>query len=235
MKTYILIFFVATIFNVINGCTSKDNPLISEEKEQVFYGTIIDEQGYPIENVNIHFIPILKEINSNLQKVSNPMSSTRIEFSIPQKTIVNLYVLRYGPRDTISYLIKNELLEAGSHSVNFDTYSLKLTCGIYLYVLKYDTVYIEKKMLLVINEDDLISSNPFLISDNNGKFQIPYKWFGINEQFIKSNSLDMNYITTTVTDSISLFFVKTGYYNKYENYKIDTNYTTRKTIILKRK
>ena len=147
--------------------------------------------------------------------------------------MVDLVILRYGSRDTIAWLLRNEKLKAGTYSVLFD--GQNQTNGVYVYILKFNNNVIEKNMLLMKNQAELVSSNPLVKTDKDGNFKLPFNILAIGLSFIKTGEESPEPISKMIiSDNLSLFMVKEGYQNYLEEMKVDTNLTITKTFKLKK-
>ncbi len=81
-----------------------------------------------------------------LQNYPNPFNnSTIIEFSLSQNTKVNLSV--YNLLGELMNTIYNELLDVGYHKIEFNADNLP--SGLYIYILKTETFFETRKMLLL--------------------------------------------------------------------------------------
>ncbi len=82
-----ILLFAASI-----SCNKSDNPISGNDNNLGIYGQVVGAHNKPIEGVNIHYIPelIYEDISTGSIKKTTP--STKIEFSIPEKsTVYSLY------------------------------------------------------------------------------------------------------------------------------------------------
>jgi hypothetical protein len=215
-----LIAFIVIGFTVFS--CSDDGPTAPLDNDKILYGKVVDQQGNPVSGVNIHFIPSL--IDTGLQKrgLLEPTPSTVIKFSIPEQTYVTLVLLRHSSRDTIAYLINNELLNAGNYALDANTESL--TNGVYDYVLKYGTSIFEKSFLVLKTPEELVSAIPLVVTDSDGKFQLNYNEFGIGSVFGFSSEVSPEILFyKEISDTIQIHLIKNGFNNYLETVVIDTN------------
>lgn len=228
-KIFPLIAFIVIGFTVFS--CSDDGPTAPSDSNKILYGKVIDQQGNPVSGVNVHFIPSL--IDTGLQKRSllEPTPSTVIKFSIPEQSYVTLVLLRHSSRDTISYLINNELLNAGNYAVDANTESL--TNGVYDYVLKYGTSIIEKSFLVLKTPEELVSTIPLVVTDSEGKFQLNYNDFGIGSVFGFSSEASPEILYyKEISDTIQILLMKDNFNNYLETVLIDTTKTLNKSFII---
>ena len=105
------------------SCNKSDSPISGNDNNLGIYGQV----------VGAHNKPIYEDFSTGSIKKTTP--TTLINFSIPERSTVFLYILRYGTQDTLAVLINGDELNAGVYSVNFD--ENKLTNGVYTYPEKY--------------------------------------------------------------------------------------------------
>lgn len=229
-KLIFSVFIILFIGLAFYSCSNDDNPVASEANEPAIYGKVVDEQGNPVAGVNVHYVPELAD--TSLEKVIiNPLSTYTIKFLLPHDTYVTLVLLEHITRDTLFYVINNELMSAGGHSVVLDVNSL--TNGIYHYVIKFDTSIVEKKIILRKDPQELVALDPLTTTDNEGNFRLNYDRLGIGEIFGFSSEVSPGIIYyRVITDSLQIFLTKQNYNDCLEQIKVDTNYTFSKTFTL---
>lgn len=224
---YILCLAGIYVMFAIYGCSNKSNPVGPQDNGGLsLKATVTDENGNSLKDVRVHYVPILKTTTSSLGK---PMPSTVIGFEIPEQKPVDLFTLRFGTRDTIEWLLKNETLQSGNYSAAIN--ESKYTNGLYFYVLKYDSVVSEHLMLILNSDNELVNRTPLTTADSNGKFELPYKVLGIGQSFPRTAEDSPQVIGyTTITDSIYIYLTKEGFRDYKEKLKIDTAISSTKTF-----
>ena len=230
---YLLPFLIISFF-LFNSCKNSDNPINSENIEFAFYGKVVGEHGKPIEGVNIHYIPELISEDLSNGSLNKTTPSTTINFSIPERSTVYFYILRYGTQDTLAVVVDGEELNSGSYSLNID--ANKFTNGVYTYIIKYDTTSIEKNMLLIkSSNNELVSCDPLTRTDENGNFVITYKCLAMGLSFLRTGNSSPEPISKNIiSNHLKFFMTKEGYQNYLEPITIDTTINTVKTFKLKR-
>ena len=219
-----LLLFIGLI---LFSCSGETNPVTPDENEHILFGKVIDQEGNPVSGVNIHYVPSLTDTEIHKEGLQKRTSSTYIVFSIPEQTNVTLVLLKHSIKDTLSYLLKNELLNPGRYSITVNTDSL--TNGIYDYTLKYGPTFIEENSFLIQKSpEELVSTIPLTVTDSEGRFQLNYNEFGIGNIFIIPNESPQY---KKISDTIQIFLTKENYNNYLEPVVIDTNKATIKDFI----
>ena len=111
--------------------------LASMEQAQQKYNQITSVES-DLNNIPSDFV-----LEQNYPNPFNP--TTKITFGLPEMSNVTLKIFNTLGEEVTELV--NELLEAGTHSYNFD--ASKLTSGIYIYSLQTESGSISKKMTLI--------------------------------------------------------------------------------------
>ncbi len=142
MKKVILILIIFTISviaqnqsNALFGLNSKQ----SKNNEQV----ALQVKNNVVNKINNSITPNTFVLEQNYPNPFNP--TTKIQFSIPKETNVNLSV--FNMLGQLVTTIYNGKLEAGTNYVEFD--GSQLPSGIYFYRLEADNFVKTKKMTLM--------------------------------------------------------------------------------------
>jgi hypothetical protein len=220
-----LVLFTCLI--IFSGCVNTTDP---SDDEPAIYGRVTDKNGLPLAGVNVHYIPEL--FDSSFGKViQDPNIGVRIYFSITEESYVRLILTEHLTGDTINILV-DDTLSAGSYYISVD--ARPLTNGIYNYILKINDQETTRILFIIKATEDLVTSEPLTVTDNNGNFKLLYKRLGIGDvlQMTSESSPDpIGY--QIISNKLDLFFTKPGYYNLQESIIIDTNKTFRKTFVIK--
>ncbi|NLT50432.1 MAG: hypothetical protein GXX85_05895 [Ignavibacteria bacterium] len=230
MKIRISVLLVITGF-LASGCDKNEGPVLYEDSNSAISGLVVDEDGRPIEDAGIHYMPqLIKETKS----LSKPNPSTAIMFTIPSGSgIVSLYILRYGSRDTVAILLKNQFLEGGTHINRFDC---NWTNGIYYYVLEINGKASEHKMFMIyLDKSELETTEPLSATDRYGNFSLPIKLLGIGEKFTRTDEVGEIISTEIISPEFEVIATKEGYYPSSETVNIAERGKTFKRIVLKKK
>jgi hypothetical protein len=108
--------------------------------DSVMIGNLGGAVGNPLANYNI---PGKYDLKQNYPNPFNP--ATTIEFDLPHNEYVYLAV--YNTLGQLVAVLVNEIMSAGSHSVNFDL--TNLPCGIYAYKMTAGEFMMTRKMSIV--------------------------------------------------------------------------------------
>ncbi len=222
--------FITFVF-ILFSCSNDGNPLSPTNNERVIYGKVINGQGNPLDSVKVHYIPAL--IDTGLSKINfiNPNATTIIKFSIPEQSLVTIVLLTHSLRDTVFYILKDELLQAGNHSVVVNTDSI--TNGVYDYVIKFREITIEKSLLILKSEDELVNSIPLTTTDSEGKFTLDYNSLAIGYGFDVTSEVSPDIVGyKIISDTIKLVLIRENYNIYKETIVIDINRTTIKNFTL---
>ncbi len=212
------------------SCSDGTSPINYEDSNLAVTGMVVDENGRPIEDAGIHYMPqLVKETKS----LSKPNPSTKISFSIPSdSSIVSLYILRYGSRDTLAVLLENEILNGGSYSND----TVQLPNGIFLYVIVINGITTEKLTLnIILDSSDLEVALPLTKSDIYGNFSFPSKILGIGEKFIHTDEYGNVTNSEIISSEFEIIATKEGYYPSSETINLAERGKTFKRIVLKKK
>ena len=101
-----------------------------------------------VVEVTVDFSPTEFMLSQNYPNPFNP--STTIEYSIPERTDVNLTVVNIVGEEVATLV--NQTMDAGNYSVVFDSHSGKvrnLPSGVYFYTLQAGNFVTSKKMILL--------------------------------------------------------------------------------------
>lgn len=228
-----LIVLSALFLVIFISCSDKDNPAGGSNSDLFFSGRVVDAGGDPLQGVRVHYEAEFSDSIIGKQHPFETMPSTRINFSIPYPAKVTLVVLAYYTRDTITYLINNEQINPGAHSVEMNLNSL--TNSIYIYVLKYDTTLIEREFYLFRPLMELTEAIPLATTNKDGYFRLHYKRLGIGVKFPLTSEASPAIIGyRTVTDQFKLLLYEPTYSPLIETVKVDTNIISTKSFILRR-
>ncbi len=220
---------IAFFLILLISCSEKSVGPGDIDYEPALIGKVTDSAGNPLTGVNVHYVPELLDSSLKKGEPYTPMPSTRIHFSLPVPARVTLVILAPFTRDTVLYMLKNEFMNAGTHSadINLDT----LTNGVYIYVLKYDTTEIESSFLIIRDIQDLPSTMPLVRTDNQGNFKLHYKRLGIGKVFpFTSEASPVIIGYRIILNRFKIFLVKEGYNNYSEDLAVDTTTSMRKTF-----
>ncbi|NUN70154.1 MAG: hypothetical protein HUU02_10635 [Bacteroidetes bacterium] len=189
---------------ISTGC---NNPAGSENFSPVFYGTVVDSQGNPVQNVDVHYIYSVP--SSSPDKMQKKNSTIHIMFSVAKRSKVSLSIVRYFRNDSLKTIV-NDTLEAGQYSYQADISTF--TNGVYVYRLIIDTTKTEK-VFFYLNPDrsTLLQAEPLTRTDANGDFSIPYELFGFHLPMIRTNEQGATIDTAFISTSIELLLNKPGY------------------------
>jgi hypothetical protein len=216
------------LFAFTFGC-SDGGPTISDEGGAAIIGKIVDSNGNPLEEVGVHYIP--KLVDTSPASFSKITPTTIIRFSIPEATELTLYILRYGSRDTVAVLMQNQQVAAGTHASQFSGDSL--TNGVYIYVIEYDDIHIEKKMLLLKSYGELWNTIPLVKSSSDGSFTLPFDILAIGEYFLRTSETDPSIIDSMYISSEITLVITRGKFNFYmEDLVVDKYLAVEKTFTL---
>lgn len=219
-------FFIVVILTLVISC-NKENPIEPFNVEHSLIGKIVDADGNPIVNAEVHYIPqFIEQVDSN-----SFTSAFRFTFSLPYATNLTVVLLKHYTRDTVKYLIKNEFTQAGTHSLSLGTGDL--TNGVYHYVIKYDTTEIDKMIYLSRSEEFLSITEPFKRSDMQGSFQLSYKELGIGLKF--SANVGDTTIINTISNTFRVVIFKENFQTFVQQVTVDTNQTVTKMFTLIKK
>ena len=223
---------------MIAGC--KNDPVSTNQLPPILYGQVVDEQGNPVQDVNVHYIfqypgsPLgkIENFGSALSKIGKTCPSTNIVFSIPSRTKVTLKIFRWYTRDSIATLI-DDTLSSGTHSITFN--SAKMTNGFYIYQLKADTFFVEKMMVqLIIDMPTLILTDPLTKSNSNGLFELPYAMLGFGVPISSTNVNSDTIETVQISTTIQVVLCKTGYITTTQNITVNPAIGIKQTFVLKK-
>lgn len=218
------LFVIALI--VFSFSCSKDNPVSTDENGLSLIGKVVDESGNTINGANIHFVPQFAEDTVG----SSFTSAFRFSFSLPSSAYVTVVFVKHYTRDTVEYLYKNEYMNEGVHI--FFT-PQQLTNGIYHYVIKYDTTEIDKKFLILKNEEFLSDVLPFKKTDNSGIFNMSYNEMGIGEKFdFRYGTFPDTTIQKTISNRFKVVIFKENFQMLVNEVTVNTSLPTSKVFTL---
>ncbi len=225
-KYYFAVFITVAVISI--PCCKKDNnPVTSENSQQILSGNVIDNQGNALEGVGVHYIYSLS--SAKLVKTQQPNPTTHINYSIPKRCFVSLKIFRWFTRDTIETIIQ-DTLNSGNYSVSVNM--TKYTNGLYIYRLTFDTTVVEKYLFMLnLDISSLVITNPLCKSNSDGQFKIPYGVFGFNVPILRTTESNPTVIETTyISPTIQLVLSKTGYKTIVQTLSIDTTKETLQTF-----
>ena len=208
----------------------KSDPVSNDQSSLTITGQVVDEQGQPVSSAGVHYIFDMEPM-SQLPKANKICPSTTIGFQIPKPGHVSLKIYRWYTNELVATLA-DTTLSAGYFNFVFD--AGKMTNGVYVYRLLYDTVLTERKMLLMILDyNALANTTPLVQTDGNGRFTLTYEQLGFNIPFQMTSSSG-TVDTVYISPAISLVLVKSGYQTLVVPMTIDLSRETIKTFILRK-
>ena len=191
--------FLITISIIWYGCDTGVGP--DDTRPVGLYGTIFDDTGNPISEVNIHYI---FNPGTDLE-----IQSMLIPYSLPYPQVVTVKVYDIFDR-LVATLIDEVEQQAGMYQIHFNE---PVTNGIYYFeVQKGDTLETGKFFIRTEDINILEDRNPLLQSDEEGEFFAEPFVFGIGQTITG----------VTISDSLSIVFTKNGYNTTVESFKMDT-------------
>jgi hypothetical protein len=200
-----------------------------------FFGSVYDNQGLPVANVGVHFIPHFT-CGWNQYGLAKTTPTTIIEFALVKPGVVTLVVYRYGTDELIATLVDHQMMDEGMHGVSFDA-SLQ-TNGIYYYVLTEDGVVLGSRSMLFLPAptkayaSQLIGTTGVAVTDADGKFNLPHSVFGIGTTYTRTNGDGAPLESFSILDTIDLILIKPGYQLFVQEVVVDTLHNTNGTYRL---
>ncbi len=202
--------FLIVISILFYGCDTGVEP--DETRPVGLYGTIVDDIGNPISEVNVHYI-----FNPGMHL---EIQSVLIQYSLPYTQVVTVKVYDIFDRLIVT-LIDEVEQQPGAYAIHFNE---PVTNGIYYFkVQKADTVESGKYFIYTEDITILEDRNPLLKSDEEGKFFVEPFAFGIGNTIMG----------VTISDSLSIVLTKTGYNTTVESFKLDTTQAVDREFIMK--
>mgnify|MGYP001587079875 FL=1 len=225
MKMKYSIVFLISLVLISIQCKS---PTSSQNISPIFTGKVIDKQGNPVQDVDVHYI--YSAPSSALNKLQNVNSIIQITFIVEKRSLVSLSILRYLKNDSLKTIV-NDTLEAGQYTYQVDI--SKFTNGIYVYRLIIAAVKIEK-VFFYLNPDPstLVQAEPLTRTNSKGEFSIPYELFGFDLPLTRTNEKGTIIDTTHISTTIQILLYKTGYNLLTQSITIDTKKETNLTFTL---
>lgn len=127
-------------FNIIKAFGYKQNGDTIRLYPQESMMTIQAATGVEDELTNLKF-----NLEQNYPNPFNP--NTNISFSVPKETFVNLSV--YDIMGNLVKTLVNDKVNAGIHTIEFNSNEINLSSGVYFYILKTPEFTSSKKMILM--------------------------------------------------------------------------------------
>ncbi|MFA4924223.1 MAG: hypothetical protein WC557_08545 [Ignavibacteriaceae bacterium] len=235
---YALVALVLSIVFIVGCKNDLVATVIVPDANHELYGNVVDENGNPVEGVNVHYIFTFPnerlEVNRNeilLNSEAVP-PSTIISFEIPTRQKVTITILRWFTGDTITVLF-NDTLNVGNHV--FTLNSQTMTNGFYIYQIKTDTEVIEKRMIyLDLDVSRLITTNPLVKSNLEGSFVLPYGLLGFGISFERVSPEGTPLPPYEISRTIQMVLYKPGYKTFIKDVTIPRNINLKETFILKK-
>jgi hypothetical protein len=229
-------FLLITALVLLAGC--KNDPVSTNQLPPILYGQVVDSQGNPIADVNVHYIfqipdyysAKIESHGSALLKVGKTCPTTLISFEISKRSKVTLKLFRWYTHDTIGTLI-DDTLNGGTHSATFD--ASKITNGFYIYQLQVDTSFVEK-MLVFLNLDvsTLVLADPLTKSNSSGAFELPYALLGFGVPLSRTSVDGQTIDTVQISSTFQVVLYKTGYSTRTQTVTIDPVVGIKQTFVL---
>ena len=181
------------------------------------------------------FIPNTYKLYQNYPNPFNP--ETTIMFSIPKSGKTTLNIMNRVDSTLVRMLIDQNLPE-GMHSVVWDgtnDLELNVTNNVYSYQLVMEGFKDVKNLFLNMIDPEHIKSLeciPLEKSDSEGKIELEYNNFPIQEEVVWVDENGMELGTITIPDSLRLVLIKEGYKPKTKAVIIDLSKPLELSIVL---
>ncbi len=223
-------FFIILLFAIgASGGCSNDNP-VAPYAGPSLNGQVKDSEGNAVEGCGVHYI--FSMTASRLAKDEKTCPSTQIQFTIPGRSKVTLFVFRWYTLDLVATLV-NDTLDAGVHTVTFDGASC--TNGVYIYQLTVNGNVLEKLMTLLDTDvSALVKTTPLATTDAHGEFNLPYGLFAFGVPFLRTSFSDTTLDTVYVSHNIQIVLSKPGYTTSVTSITIDESEGMSRTFVINR-
>ena len=226
MRLTIYCFIVFALLG--EGCKQRANPVVPEQLPPFLYGRVVDEAGYPLDSVGVHYL--FNTEPTPIYRLSKTYPSTTVRYSIPARSHVSLKIFRWYTMELIATLV-DDTLDAGTYQVQFN--AAGITNGVYVYRIVAGT-YTEEKRMLLVNLDlpTLTASTPLTVTKTEGNFSLPNAIFGIGLTTVRSDGTGAIIDTVHISKNIQIVLHKPGYQILTQTLTIDTLNGLKKTFTL---
>jgi hypothetical protein len=216
MKNQTILTIVFSFFFIGWHCGGDDNPITPTAKWPGFYGTVKDQNGTIISDVNVYYNFMCR----SLAKSSNPNGTFLIQFSLPESSYVSLNLFKLGSRDTMAKIIDG-YRSAGTYSVGYDFSNLPNAIYTFYLITKYSFSRIDY-IHQAYDYNVLFNTTPITKSRYNGTFELRYDSLGVNR----------NFGSKYVTDSIDIILYKQGYQVLKTGFRMDSTKAIENIFVL---
>ena len=187
-----------------------------DKREVAIYGSVVDENNTPIQNIEIHYIYFMGW--------DVIFRNATISYSFQTNQLITFQIFDMHGNEIFRPLNQVEQ-PGGNHMLIFDGSSY--TNGIYYYKITGQTFTNEGAFPLLTDDvNQLLLTSPLTTSDVNGNFEIGYSTLGIGKKFLYQNALE----ELVVYDSIKFVLHKEGFQDLMFSAKLDTMKIFEKTF-----
>lgn len=216
MKHHLILTIIISFFFIGWNCGGYDHPATPTVQSPGFYGTVKDQNGAVISNVNVYYNFYCR----SFAKSSDPKGTFVIQFSLSESSHVSLTLFKLGAKDTTANIIDG-YRSVGEHSVGYDL--SHLPNAIYTFYLITSQTYSRIDYIhQAYDYNVLFNTGPLTTTRTNGTFTLRYDSLGVNRSFG----------SRYVTDSIDIILYKPGYQVLKTGFTMDSTRAANHTFVL---
>jgi hypothetical protein len=212
----------------VNSCSS-DQTSANNSRPPAIYGRILDASGKPVANAGVGLIfsyteAVADSLQPGMLMGPNPasdMGELRIRVAAFKSGEITIQFLRADTREVVK-TVADVHRDAGMYEFLSSLLFIPNQAYIIRYINENDTL----ERLLILNHRFFSNATPYVTTDNDGRFTIPYSSLPIGRSFqITNDDGGTTGEWATITDSLQLTISAPDIPKALRNWslKVDTN------------
>jgi len=180
----VLFVLISICLPLLASCKSDQPTDNSDSRLPAIYGRVLDAAGNPVANAGVSLLFSYTShapgtASPSVELFPNPATSqSNIKLTVPQSGPVIVTLLRADTRAVVDTIVDG-ILAPGEHTRTVDVNNLPNL----RYIVHYKTPNDSGETNLLVHKTDLPVTAPFVRTDNNGLFVIPYASISIGKLF----------------------------------------------------
>jgi hypothetical protein len=186
---HVTLLFVGVIACTIANLCSCDQPAENSSRPPAIYGRVVDSTGKPVANAGVGLIfnyaaAAADSLESGMLIGPNPasdMGELRIKVAALKSGQITIQFLRADTREVVKTVV-DTYRNAGMYEFLSSLLYIPNQAYIIRYINESDTV----ERLMILNHHFFSNIAPYVTTNNDGRFTIPYSSLSIGRSFLIS-------------------------------------------------